>query len=49
MSSEDYTLSQSLKGKLGQLVPCLEDAEGIVFDGVHRKKVDPNEIGRAHV
>jgi very-short-patch-repair endonuclease/transposase len=40
-STEDYALSKSMKGKLGQLVPCLEDAEGIVFDGLHRKKLDP--------
>jgi transposase len=30
-----------LKGKLGQLVPCLEDAEGRIFDGIHRKAIDP--------
>jgi predicted transcriptional regulator YheO len=41
-TAEDYALSRSLKGKLGQLVPCLEDASGIVFDGLHRKKIDPN-------
>jgi very-short-patch-repair endonuclease len=41
-TSEEYALSRSLKGKLGQLVPCLESADGIVFDGLHRKKVDPN-------
>jgi len=40
-STEDYALSKSMKGKLGQLVPCLEDAEGIVFDGLHRKRLDP--------
>jgi transposase len=40
-ATEDYVLSRSLKGKLGQLVPCLEDAEGIVFDGLHRKRLDP--------
>jgi G:T-mismatch repair DNA endonuclease (very short patch repair protein) len=36
----EYALSKSLKGKLGQLVPCLEDAEGIVFDGFHRRKIN---------
>jgi len=41
-TAEEYALSRSLKGKLGQLVPCLEDAQGIVFDGLHRKKIDPN-------
>jgi len=40
-SSEEYALSRSLKGKLGQLVPCLEDAEGRIFDGIHRKAIDP--------
>jgi transposase len=39
--SEQYALSKSLKGKLGQLVPCLEDAEGRIFDGIHRKAIDP--------
>lgn len=40
-TAEEYALSRSLKGKLGQLVPCLEDAEGRIFDGVHRKAIDP--------
>jgi hypothetical protein len=40
-TAEEYALSRSLKGKLGQLVPCLEDANGIMFDGFHRKKEDP--------
>jgi hypothetical protein len=40
-TSEEYALSRSLKGKLGQLVPCLEDAEGRIFDGIHRKAIDP--------
>lgn len=40
-TTEEYALSRSLKGKLGQLVPCLEDAEGRIFDGVHRKAIDP--------
>jgi hypothetical protein len=39
--SQEYALSRSLKGKLGQLVPCLEDAEGRIFDGIHRKAIDP--------
>jgi len=37
----EYALSKSLKGKLGQLVPCLQDAEGIIIDGFHRLKVNP--------
>ena len=40
-TAEEYALSRSLKGKLGQLVPCLEDAEGRIFDGIHRKAIDP--------
>ena len=36
----EYALSKSLKGKLGQLVPCLEDAEGVIIDGFHRLKVN---------
>jgi hypothetical protein len=39
---EEYALSRSMKGKLGQLVPCLEDANGRIFDGIHRKQIDPN-------
>ena len=38
----DYALSRSMKGKLGQLVPCLKDAEGNVFDGFHRIKINPS-------
>ena len=38
----DYALSRSMKGKLGQLVPCLKDGEDIVIDGFHRLKVNPN-------
>jgi hypothetical protein len=38
----EYALSKSIHGKLGQLVPCLEDGEGVIFDGVHRKKINPN-------
>lgn len=41
-SSEEYALSRSLKGNLGQLVPCLADANGVVFDGLNRKQIDPN-------
>jgi len=41
-TAEEYALSRSLKGKLGQLVPCLADANGVVFDGLHRKQIDPN-------
>jgi hypothetical protein len=37
----EYALSKSLHGKLGQLVPCLEDAEGVIIDGFHRLKVNP--------
>jgi hypothetical protein len=37
----EYALSKSLKGKLGQLVPCLTDAEGMVIDGFHRLKINP--------
>jgi len=37
----EYALSRSLKGKLGQLVPCLQDAEGMTIDGFHRLKVNP--------
>ena len=41
-SEGDYALSRSMKGKLGQLVPCLKDAEGNVFDGFHRIKINPS-------
>jgi hypothetical protein len=37
----EYALSKSLKGKLGQLVPCLQDAEGMIIDGFHRLKINP--------
>jgi len=37
----EYALSKSLHGKLGQLVPCLQDAEGMIIDGFHRLKVNP--------
>ena len=37
----EYALSKSLHGKLGQLVPCLQDAEGVIIDGFHRLKVNP--------
>jgi hypothetical protein len=37
----EYALSKSLHGKLGQLVPCLQDAEGITIDGFHRLKINP--------
>jgi hypothetical protein len=40
-SEGEYALSKSMKGKLGQLVPCLQDAEGMVIDGFHRLKVNP--------
>jgi len=42
LSEEEYSLAKSLKGKYGQIVPCLADADGEVFDGLHRKKIDPN-------
>lgn len=41
ISNEDYSLSKSMKSQLGQLVPCLKDAEGITFDGLHREKINP--------
>jgi hypothetical protein len=41
-SSEDYSLEGSLKGRFGQLVPCLADANGVIFDGLHRKAIIPD-------
>jgi len=40
-SNGDYALGRSLKGKLGQLVPCIIDAENRVVDGVHRLRENP--------
>ena len=39
-SEEEYSLERSLKGRYGQIVPCLADVNGEVFDGLHRKNVD---------
>jgi very-short-patch-repair endonuclease len=36
--SEEYDLSKSLKGKYGQVVPAVADANGNIFDGIHRQK-----------
>ena len=40
--TQDYSLARSLHSPLQQLVPCLADAEGKIFDGFHRKKINPN-------
>jgi len=40
--TQDYSLARSLRSPLQQLVPCLADAEGNIFDGFHRKKINPN-------
>ncbi len=37
----EYSLAKSLRGKYGQIVPCLADAEGEVFDGKHRTDINP--------
>jgi predicted nucleic acid-binding Zn-ribbon protein len=42
MNEQEYSLVKSLKGKYGQIVPCLADANGEVFDGLHRKEIDPD-------
>jgi hypothetical protein len=36
-----YALSKSVKGKFGQLVPCIVDAENRIVDGVHRLQINP--------
>ena len=38
---KEYDLEKSLKGKYGQLVPCLANANGKVFDGLHRLQHNP--------
>jgi hypothetical protein len=41
MEEKEYDLEKSLKGKYGQLVPCLANANGKVFDGLHRLQHNP--------